>query len=170
MYYNVIINKNCERITYMEAFVEFLNEFVGRFSEFKELIAAVSLILIDICALVIIAFCLKERKTVQAQWNRAARHMVLTDAAQSFVFALNSQEILLGRHISTDLRFTDMSVSRYHALLTLDNGIWTITDLNSKTGTYVNGMKIKEQKLKNNDEITIGKKKFYIRRMKPQNV
>ncbi len=154
----------------MEAFIEFLNEFIGRFSEFNELIAAVSLILIDICALVIIAFCLKERKTVQAQWSKAARHMVLTDASRSFVFTLNSQEVLLGRHISTDLRFTDMSVSRYHALLTLDNGIWTLTDLNSKTGTYVNGIRIKEKKLKPNDEIIIGKKKFYIRRVKQQNV
>lgn len=154
----------------MDAFVEFLKEFTGLLSEFKEIIAAISLVFIDISALAIIFFCTKEKKSVQNQWNRAARHMVLTDSAKSFVFTLNSQEVLLGRHISTDLRFMDMSVSRYHALLTLDNGIWTLTDLNSKTGTYVNGIKIKEQRLKNNDEITIGKKKFYIRRMKPQNV
>ncbi len=154
----------------MDGFIEFMGELAGRLSEFKDVISAVALILIDVCALVIIAFCTKERKTVQAQWGRAARHMILTDAAESFTFTLNSQEILMGRHISADLRFPDLSVSRYHALLSLDNGIWTITDLDSTSGTYVNGVRIKEKRLKNNDEIIIGKKKIYLRRVKQQNV
>ncbi len=154
----------------MDGFIEFMGELAGRLSEFKDVISAVALILIDVCALVIIAFCTKERKTVQVQWGRAARHMILTDAAESFTFTLNSQEILMGRHISADLRFPDLSVSRYHALLSLDNGIWTITDLDSTSGTYVNGVRIKEKRLKNNDEIIIGKKKIYLRRVKQQNV
>lgn len=154
----------------MDGFIEFMGELAGRLSEFKDIISAAALILIDICALVIIAFCTKERKTVQAQWGRAARHMILTDAAESFTFTLNSQEILMGRHISADLRFPDLSVSRYHALLSLDNGIWTITDLDSTSGTYVNGVRVKEKRLKNNDEIIIGKKKIYLRRVKQQNV
>lgn len=154
----------------MNAFTEFISEFAERLSQFRDIIAAAALIIIDICALVIIAFCAKERKTIQAQWSKAARHMILTDASESFIFTLNSQEILMGRHISADLRFPDMSVSRYHALLCLDDGIWTLKDLDSTSGTYVNGVKIKEQKLKNNDEIMIGKKKIYIRRVNPQNV
>lgn len=154
----------------MDQFTEFLSELAGRFSEFGDIIAAAALIIIDISALIIIAFCAKEKKTVQQQWSRASRHMFLTDANESFTFTLNSQEILMGRHISTDLRFPDMSVSRYHALLSLENGIWTLTDLDSKSGTYVNGIKIKDRRLKNNDEIIIGKKKIYIRRVKPQNV
>ena len=154
----------------LEVFIEFIRELSERLSEFKDIIAASALIIIDICALVIMAFCIKEKKAVQAQWGRAARHMTLTDSAESFYFTLNSQEILLGRHISTDLRISDMSVSRYHALLTLENGVWTIKDLNSTTGTFVNGIKVTEKKLRNNDEIKIGKKIMYIRRMKPQNV
>ncbi len=154
----------------MNEFTEFVSQLVEKFSEFGDIIAASALIIIDVCALVIIAFCVKEKKTVQQQWSRASRHMILTDATESFTFTLNSQEILMGRHISTDLRFPDLSVSRYHALLTLENGIWTLKDLDSKSGTYVNGMKIKERKLKNNDEIIIGKKKIYLRRVKAQNV
>lgn len=154
----------------MEEFIEFFSELIEKLSGYKDIIAASALIIIDICALIIILFCSKEKKAVQAQWGRASRHMVLTDAAESFVFALNSQEILMGRHISADLRFSDMSVSRYHALLSLDNGVWTLTDLNSKSGTFVNGVQIKEKRLKNNDEISIGKKKLYIRRAKLQNV
>ncbi|MCM1226249.1 MAG: FHA domain-containing protein [Clostridium sp.] len=154
----------------MEAFTEFLKEFSGRLSQIEDIISAAALIIIDVCALVIIAFCTREKKAVQAQWNRASRGMFLTDAAESFIFTLNSQEILLGRHISADLRFPDMSVSRYHAILTLENGIWTLTDLGSASGTYVNGARIAEKKLKNNDEIIIGKKKIYIRRLNRQNV
>lgn len=154
----------------MEAFTEFFGELADRLSEFKDMIAAAALIIIDICAFAIIAFCTKERKIVQAQWGKAARHMFLTDAAESFVFNLNSQEVLIGRHISTDLRIPDMSVSRYHALLILDNGIWTVKDLDSTSGTYVNGIKVSEHKLRSNDEITLGKKKLYIRRVRPQNV
>lgn len=151
----------------MDGFTEFLGEFAGRLSAFKEIITASALIIIDICALVIICFCSKEKKNVQKQWSKSARHMVLTDAEQKFMFTLNSKEILMGRHISVDLRFPDLSVSRYHALLTLDNGIWTLKDLDSKSGTYVNGQKINEKQLHPNDEIRIGKKILYIRRMRP---
>jgi len=170
MYYNVKIENRREGFTIMDAFTEFLGELTGKLSGFEDIIAASALILIDVCALVIIAFCSKEKKAVQQQWNRAARHMILTDTEGGFTFTLNSQEILMGRHISADLRFPDLSVSRYHALLSLEDGVWTLTDLESKSGTYVNGMKIKQQRLRNNDEIRIGKKTLYIRRVKPQNV
>ena len=170
MYYNVKIENRREGFTIMDAFTEFLGELTGKLSGFEDIIAASALILIDVCALVIIAFCSKEKKAVQQQWNRAARHMILTDTEGGFTFTLNSQEILMGRHISADLRFPDLSVSRYHALLSLEDGVWTLTDLESKSGTYVNGMKIKQQRLRNNDEIRIGKNTLYIRRVKPQNV
>ena len=135
-----------------DSFTEFVSEMAEELSAFKEIISAAGLIVIDICALVIICFCAKEKKTVQKQWSRAARH--------------NSQEVLMGRHISADLRFSDMSVSRYHALLSLEDGIWTITDLDSTSGTFVNGQRVKQKKLRNNDEIKIGKKALYIRRVK----
>lgn len=147
-----------------ENFTEFLSEMAGELSAVKEIVTAAGLIIIDICALVIIAFCTKEKKTVQTQWNKSARHMVLTDYSGDFIFNLNSQEVLMGRHIATDLRFTDMSVSRYHALLTLEEGIWVLQDLDSKSGTFVNGQRISRKKLRSNDEIKIGKKILYLRR------
>lgn len=149
-----------------ENFTEFLSEMAGELSAVKEIVTAAGLIIIDICALVIIAFCTKEKKTVQTQWNKSARHMVLTDYSGDFIFNLNSQEVLMGRHIATDLRFTDMSVSRYHALLTLEEGIWVLQDLDSKSGTFVNGQRISRKKLRSNDEIKIGKKTLYLRRAK----
>jgi hypothetical protein len=151
----------------MDNFTEFIGEFAERLSAVKEIVSAAALIIIDICAIVIVCFCSKEKKSVQKQWSKSARHMVICDAEQKFMFTLNAKEVLMGRHISVDLRFPDMSVSRYHALLTLNNGVWTLKDLDSKTGTYVNGQKITEMVLKPNDEIRIGKKILYIRRMRP---
>lgn len=149
----------------MEAVSEFLSEFSSQLSAFKEIIAALAIVIVDISALVILCFCSKERKAVQRQWENAARHVVFTDSSGEFQFKPNSQEILMGRHISADLRFTDMSVSRYHAILSLEEGIWVITDLGSKTGTYVNGQKVqKTRKLRPNDEIQIGKKLLYLRK------
>ncbi len=149
----------------MEGVSEFLSEFVGELSAFKEIIAASAVIIVDICALFILCFCFKEKKAVQKQWENAARHVILTDSSGAFSFKPNSQEILMGRHISADLRFTDLSVSRYHAILSLEEGVWQITDLGSTSGTYVNGVKIqKTRKLRPNDEITIGKKTLYLRK------
>lgn len=154
-----------ERCIILEAFSEFMSGLVEQLSAFKEIIAAVAIVVVDVCAILILCFCRKEKKAVRSQWEKAARHVVLQDASGSFSFAPCSVEILMGRHISADLRFNDMSVSRYHAILSLEEGIWTITDLGSTTGTFVNGARVREsRKLRLNDEITIGKKSLYLRR------
>ena len=154
----------------MNGFTEFLSELVTELSAFKEVIASSAIIFVDICAILILCFCRKEKKAVQKQWEMAARHIVLTDSSGEFYFAPNSEEILMGRHISADLRFTDLSVSRYHAILSLEDGIWNITDLNSTSGTFVNGTKIKEKrKLRPGDEIKIGKKTIYLRKERTGN-
>lgn len=154
----------------MDGLAEFFTELVDELSAFKEIIAASAIIFVDICAILILCFCRKEKKNVQKQWEMAARHVILTDSSGEFRFAPNSEEILMGRHISADLRFTDLSVSRYHAILSLEDGIWTITDLDSTTGTFVNGSKIKEKhKLRPGDEIKIGKKAIYLRKERGAN-
>ena len=52
-----------------DSFTEFVSEMAEELSAFKEIISAAGLIVIDICALVIICFCAKEKKTVQKQWR-----------------------------------------------------------------------------------------------------
>ena len=77
---------------------------------------------------------------------------------------LECDEIIIGRHASADIRIPDMSVSRYHALLTVTNGVWTITDIGSKSGVYVNGNLVKQIRLHENDIIKLGKRKLTIRK------
>jgi hypothetical protein len=53
------------------------------------------------------------------------------------------QAVRIGRSLSSDLRLVHATVSRMHAVLarTPDGG-WTLTDLASMNGTYVNGARV----------------------------
>lgn len=67
-------------------------------------------------------------------------------------------ENTIGRSKQSDIVVDLPAVSRNHAVLSRNNdGLWRITDLNSKTGTYVNGQKITETaSLNYGDLVTIG--------------
>lgn len=67
---------------------------------------------------------------------------------------------LIGRS-SEALPINDNTVSRRHAELTPDDGIWWIRDLESQNGTHINGMQIKErQRLRPGDQIRTGSTLF----------
>jgi two-component system, NtrC family, sensor kinase len=67
---------------------------------------------------------------------------------------------LIGRSTEA-LPLTDNTVSRRHAELTPDDGLWWIRDLDSQNGTWINGVKIAERtKLKPGDQIRTGSTVF----------
>ena len=51
-------------------------------------------------------------------------------------------ELLLGRQDNVDIRLINDAVSRVHARIALQSGQWHLTDLGSRWGTYVNGVRI----------------------------
>ena len=66
-------------------------------------------------------------------------------------------ENVLGRHRRSDIVIDFPTVSRTHAVLTrYDDGSWTITDSDSKTGVYVNGKRGRIFALEPEDVISIG--------------
>ena len=67
----------------------------------------------------------------------------------------NGQEFLIGNDQRASIAYLNPLVSPQHAKLTLNNGVWQITDLNSKYGTYVNNVAITTQKLEYGDIIFI---------------
>ena len=72
-------------------------------------------------------------------------------------FALTHWENVIGRSKSSDVRIELSSVSRNHAVLTrYDDGSWTITDADSKSGVQVNGCPVQICALEMDDVITIG--------------
>lgn len=131
---------------------------------FSILASAVVVLFVVISIFTMFGKAQEEKAVEQLRWNKVSAHMALYDISRRVIIPLEADEILVGRHGAADIRFPDMSVSRYHAVLYVSNGVWSVMDLDSKSGTYVNGRKIRSQvKLKDNDEIRFGDKAVVIR-------
>ncbi|MCL6472161.1 MAG: FHA domain-containing protein [Firmicutes bacterium] len=76
-------------------------------------------------------------------------------------FTLTKDEITLGRDPESDIFLDDITVSRYHAKITVSEDSVSIEDAGSLNGTYVNQIIIDEPTLlKSDDELQIGKFKL----------
>ena len=64
---------------------------------------------------------------------------------------------LIGRSPDCDVFLDDVTVSRRHAELVRDGDTFSIRDLGSLNGTYVNRRRIESTVLENDDEVQIGK-------------
>lgn len=65
-----------------------------------------------------------------------------------------------------DLVLNDYSVSRIHARITLEEGIYYIEDLNSTNGTFKNGLRLQpyeKRRLESEDELKFGKTEYIYR-------
>jgi len=62
----------------------------------------------------------------------------------------------IGRAPDCDVVIGERGVSRMHARITLEDGAWKLTDLDSVNGTSVNGERISEASLRDGDRILLG--------------
>ncbi len=72
-------------------------------------------------------------------------------------FLLDSDLTLVGRHPESDIFLDDVTVSRRHAEFYRQGGRFTVRDVGSLNGTYVNRERIEETNLNDGDEVQIGK-------------
>ncbi len=72
------------------------------------------------------------------------------------VLTLSGGEVVIGRLPGCDVVISKNFVSRRHARVHHSGGRWTITDLDSSHGTFVNRLRVKEKVLEPNDQIEIG--------------
>jgi pSer/pThr/pTyr-binding forkhead associated (FHA) protein len=72
-------------------------------------------------------------------------------------FLLNLPVTSIGRHPASDIFLDDVTVSRRHAELQLENGEVRVVDVGSLNGTYVNREAVDSAMLVNGDEVQIGK-------------
>lgn len=128
----------------------------------KTVLSAMVAAVLDICALVLMMVSYGERSSRRKHWSKVSANMELADRDR--IYNLECDEILIGRHASADIRLNDMSVSRYHAMLNVTDGRWTITDLDSKSGLYINGMRVHHAHLMENDVIQMGGSRLIFRR------
>jgi transcriptional regulator with GAF, ATPase, and Fis domain len=76
------------------------------------------------------------------------------------VFALDDGEFSVGRNPSNRLSVSDPSLSRQHCVIGARGGRFEIRDLDSRNGTFVNGVPVHERILADGDEIQIGNSLF----------
>ena len=72
-------------------------------------------------------------------------------------FLLDHDVTTSGRHPDSDIFLDDVTVSRRHAELQREGDTFSIRDLGSLNGTYVNRRRIESAVLENDDEVQIGK-------------
>lgn len=64
-------------------------------------------------------------------------------------------DLVIGRS-GADLDVDDRGVSRAHARISRGAEGWTLTDLGSTNGTFLNGVRVRSAALRDGDEIRIG--------------
>ena len=72
-------------------------------------------------------------------------------------FLIDSGEVAIGRSVDSPIFLDDVTVSRKQARISRAKEIFSVTDLGSLNGTYVNGAVITNSHLNDGDEIQIGK-------------
>ncbi|MBI1956038.1 MAG: FHA domain-containing protein, partial [Acidobacteria bacterium] len=81
-----------------------------------------------------------------------------TDAdGRQGVCPLTGEELVIGRQADAGLVLTAGSVSRHHAKIVPKGPGFSLIDLESRRGTYVNGQPIQECQLRHGDRIRLGK-------------
>ena len=129
-------------------------------------LSAAAFVILDMFAIAIIFAAGRESRLCQKRWQKVSSGLELRrrEAQKDYYYPLEADEILLGRHSSADIQLKDPSVSRYHAVMTVTGGVWTITDLNAKSGTFVNEQRVRQKKLAAGDCIRLGNAKLYLTR------
>jgi pSer/pThr/pTyr-binding forkhead associated (FHA) protein len=75
-------------------------------------------------------------------------------------FFIDSDATVIGRHPESDIFLDDVTVSRKHAEIRRSDEGFTLADVGSLNGTYVNRERVEEASLASGDEIQVGKFKL----------
>ncbi len=68
--------------------------------------------------------------------------------------------IVVGRSPEAEVFLDDVTVSRHHAEFRHGSAGWSVRDVGSLNGTYVNRVRVDDQQLRGGDEVQIGKFRF----------
>ena len=85
-------------------------------------------------------------------------YLAYDDVGRHVVMPLSGPVTRIGRSVGAELRFEDTTVSRRHAVLARDpDGGVRVRDDRSLNGVQVNGARVESQKLRDGDEIRVGR-------------
>jgi sigma-B regulation protein RsbU (phosphoserine phosphatase) len=83
-------------------------------------------------------------------------NLVLVQGEEQRPIVLKHSPFTVGRKVDKDLVIADPRVSRDHAKIISEDGVFFVVDEGSKHGTFVNGQRVQRQKLQRNDRLEFG--------------
>lgn len=84
------------------------------------------------------------------------RLIVIAGALRGTTFAVERETLTLGRDASSDVVVAEPAVSRHHCVIKKEAESFTVFDLESFNGTFVNGVPVREKVLEHGDQIAVG--------------
>ncbi len=99
----------------------------------------------------------EEQATVDALRPGTALLIVLRGPNTGARFLLDDAEVSSGRGPESDIFLDDVTVSRKHAVFSREGEGFSVRDVGSLNGTYVNRERIDASPLRTGDEVQIGK-------------
>jgi RsiW-degrading membrane proteinase PrsW (M82 family) len=88
---------------------------------------------------------------------------VSIEGEERIAYILNENEILIGRTLNNSFVIEHPSVSKRHARVVAEDEDYSLYDLGSSNGTFVNGKRINETKLEDGCEVRFGRAHFIYR-------
>lgn len=98
--------------------------------------------------------------------RRIPRQIVVhSETGPPRVVPLSGTGVIVGRGAGADVVIDDVYTSDEHAELLPDNGSWSVRDLGSTNGTFLNGAKVtRPTPLAAGDQLRLGKTRVEVRR------
>ena len=84
-------------------------------------------------------------------------NLTFVHEGEQHTLELSAPTLRIGRHEDNDLVFDNPYLSRFHAEIFSDGSRILIRDLGSTSGTFVNGERIRQRRLKDGDSIRLGR-------------
>lgn len=88
--------------------------------------------------------------------SQTRTRLLLATPTGTHVIPLESTQVTIGRGLNNDVILEDTRVSRHHAQLRYRARRFWVSDLGSTNGTYVNGVQVEEQGLRDGDVVSLG--------------
>ena len=98
-----------------------------------------------------------ERSVVNELHDGSALLLVQKGPNAGARYLLNSDLVTVGRNPDNDIFLDDVTVSRKHAQFLRNGLVFSVRDVGSLNGTYVNGELAEQTELVNGDSVQIGK-------------
>src|SRR5260370_36286458 len=104
----------------------------------------------------------REKRPAEAQPLADFVPLRLVMLPSRLALELTRSDMLIGRPSSADVRLPLPDVSRRHCRFVCSEGTWQVMDLASLNGVFINGVKVNQANLYDQDVIDIGGFRFLV--------